>query len=77
VAAFNVLERLRQEAGVAAQLGPEAPYQAAEYPEATVIKVPVAKVLEYLPAGTPVLTPEERATHLRHRRAGAQLRRLW
>jgi hypothetical protein len=52
-------------------------YQATEYPEATVTKVPVAEVLEHLPPGTPVLTPEERAVHLRHRRAGAQLRRVW
>ena len=29
-------------------------YRADEYPEATVTKVPVADVLEHLPAGTPV-----------------------
>ena len=32
-------------------------YRANEYPEATVTKVPVADVLEHLPAGTPTLTP--------------------
>ena len=52
-------------------------YRADEYPEATVTKVPVAEVREHLPAGTPVLTPEERAAQLRHRRTGAQLRRIW
>jgi uncharacterized protein DUF1214 len=52
-------------------------YQADEYPEATVTKVPVADVLDHLPAGTPVVTPDERAAQLRHRRTGAQLRRIW
>ena len=52
-------------------------YRADEYPEATVTKVPVAEVLKHLPAGTPVLTPQERAAQLRHRRTGAQLRRIW
>lgn len=52
-------------------------YQADEYPEATVTKVPVADVLDHLPAGTPVLTPAERAAQLHHRRTGAQLRRIW
>ena len=52
-------------------------YRADEYPEATVTKVPVAEVLKHLPANTPVLTPEEREAQLRHRRTGAQLRRIW
>ena len=52
-------------------------YRADDYPEATVTKVPVAEVLEHLPAGTPVLTPQERAAQLRHRRTGAQFRRIW
>ncbi len=52
-------------------------YRAAEYPEAKVTKVPVADVLEHLPEGTPVLTPTERQVQLRHRRTGAQLRRIW
>ena len=52
-------------------------YRADDYPEATVTKVPVADVLEHLPAGTPVLTPQERAAQLRHRRTGAQFRRIW
>ena len=52
-------------------------YQAESYPEATVTKVPVVEVLERLPAGTAVLTPEERQAQLRRRRIGAQLRRIW
>jgi hypothetical protein len=52
-------------------------YRADDYPKATVTKVPVAEVLEHLPADTPVLTPEEREAQLRHRRTGAQLRRIW
>jgi hypothetical protein len=52
-------------------------YQADSYPEATVTKVPVAEVLQHLPAGTAVLTPEDRTAQLRHRRTGAQLRRIW
>lgn len=52
-------------------------YQANEYPEATVTKVPVADVMRHLPAGTPVLTAEEREAQLRHRRIGAQFRRVW
>ena len=52
-------------------------YRADDYPEATVTKVPVAEVLEHLPADTPMLTPEQREAQLRHRRTGAQLRRIW
>jgi hypothetical protein len=52
-------------------------YRADEYPEATVTKVPVADVLEHLPAGTRTVTPEEREAQLRKRRTGAQLRRIW
>jgi Protein of unknown function (DUF1214) len=52
-------------------------YRADDYPEATVTKVPVAEVREHLPAGTPVLTAEEREAQLRHRRTGAQFRRIW
>ncbi|HET6950384.1 MAG TPA: DUF1214 domain-containing protein [Acidimicrobiales bacterium] len=52
-------------------------YRADEYPEATVTTVPVADVLDHLPPDTPVLTPAERAAQLRHRRTGAQLRRIW
>jgi Protein of unknown function (DUF1214) len=52
-------------------------YRADDYPEATVTKVPVAEVLEHLPADTPVLTAEEREAQLRHRRTGAQFRRIW
>ena len=52
-------------------------YRADDFPEATVTKVPVAEVLKHLPAGTAVLTPDEREAQLRHRRTGAQLRRIW
>ena len=52
-------------------------YRANEYPEATVTKVPVSDVLQHLPAGTSVLSGEERAEQLRHRRIGAQFRRIW
>lgn len=50
---------------------------ATEYPVATVTKVPVAEVLQHLPAGTAVLSLEERTTLLHHRRTGAQLRQIW
>ena len=52
-------------------------YRANDYPDPTIKKVPVADVREHLPADTPVVTPEERAAQLRHRRTGAQLRRIW
>jgi hypothetical protein len=52
-------------------------YQADEYPEATVTKVPVDRVLDHLPAGTRAVTPDEREAQLRQRRTGAQLRRIW
>ncbi len=52
-------------------------YKADDFPEATVSKVPVSEVLDRLPAGTPVLTTQEREAQLRHRRTGAQLRRIW
>jgi hypothetical protein len=52
-------------------------YRASDYPETIVTKVPVAEVLLHLPTGTPVLSAEQRAEQLRHRRTGAQLRRIW
>jgi hypothetical protein len=52
-------------------------YQANEYPEASVTKVPLADVLGHLPADTMVVTPAEREVQLRTRREGAQLRRIW
>jgi hypothetical protein len=53
-------------------------YQAvANDPEASVTKVPVTEVLEHLPSGTALLTPEERRAQWRLRRTGAQLRRIW
>jgi hypothetical protein len=52
-------------------------YKADDFPEATVTRVPVAEVLDHLPADTPVLTTQERKAQLRHRRTGAQLRRIW
>ncbi len=52
-------------------------YRADEYPEATVTKVPVASVLDHLPAGTRTVTAGEREAQLRRRRTGAQLRQIW
>jgi hypothetical protein len=52
-------------------------YEAKEYPEIAVTKVPVAEVLVRLPEDTPVLTPTEREHQLRTRCEGAQLRRIW
>lgn len=52
-------------------------YKADEFPEVTVTKVPVADVLHHLPAGTEVLTAQQRRAQLRHRRTGAQMRRIW
>ncbi|OBH51776.1 hypothetical protein A5685_15780 [Mycobacterium colombiense] len=52
-------------------------YRASDFPEATVTKVPVSEVLAHLPSGTAVLTADQRAAQLRHRRTGAQLRRIW
>jgi hypothetical protein len=46
-------------------------------PTPTVTRVPLSDVREYLPAETPVVTPEEREHSLRLRRRGAQLRRRW
>ena len=50
---------------------------ASDHPDPTIKKVPFAEVRQHLPADTPVVTPEERREHLRARRAGAQLRRIW
>jgi hypothetical protein len=52
-------------------------YRANDYPEATVTKVAMREVLEHLPSGTRIVTPEEREAQLRERRTGAQLRRIW
>ena len=52
-------------------------YRSNDFPEATVTKVPVADVMQHLPADTRVVTPAEREVQLRTRREGAQLRRIW
>jgi hypothetical protein len=52
-------------------------YQASEYPEATVTRVPIADVFEHLPAGTARISPDERRRQLSERREGAQLRHIW
>jgi hypothetical protein len=52
-------------------------YQASEYPEATVTRVPVAAVFEYLPEGTARISQEERRRQLKDRREGVQLRHTW
>jgi hypothetical protein len=51
--------------------------RASESPDPVVTKVPFAQVLEHLPAGTPVLRPEERKAQLRARREAGQLRPVW
>ncbi len=50
---------------------------ASDYPDPTITKVPFAELRAHLPADTPVVTPADRAEHLRRRREGAQLRRIW
>jgi len=52
-------------------------FVANEYPTPTIKKVKVTDVRAHLPADTPVVTPAERREHLRARREGAQLRRIW
>jgi hypothetical protein len=51
--------------------------QATDYPDPTITKVPFSAIRNHLPADTPTVTPEERKQHLRVRREGAQLRRIW
>jgi hypothetical protein len=50
---------------------------ASDWPDPTVVKVPVADVRDHLPADTPVVTAEQRQEQLRARREGALLRRIW
>jgi hypothetical protein len=52
-------------------------YRASEHPLVTVTKVRVGDVLDHLPPGTAVVTPEQRRRQLQARRTGAQLRRIW
>ncbi|MBI4984225.1 MAG: DUF1214 domain-containing protein [Rhodocyclales bacterium] len=52
-------------------------YAADRLPIPILKKVPLAEVRQHLPAGTPLITPAERAEQLRLRRIGAQLRRRW
>jgi hypothetical protein len=51
--------------------------RASDFPDPTIVKVPVVDVRDHLPADTPVVTPDERREQLRLRREGAQLRRIW
>lgn len=51
--------------------------RANEYPDPTMVKVPLDQIRDHLPADTPVVTPEQRARQLRQRREAAQLRRIW
>ncbi len=51
--------------------------RATDYPDPTYKKVPFDQIRDHLPADTPVITPDERREHLRLRREGAQLRRIW
>jgi hypothetical protein len=51
--------------------------QADSCPEPTIVKVKVSEVRTVLPVDTPIVTADERREHLRARREGAQLRRIW
>jgi hypothetical protein len=51
--------------------------RASDAPDPTVKKVALADVLKHLPAGTVVLTPEQRKAQLRDRREAYQFRHLW
>jgi hypothetical protein len=51
--------------------------RASDHPDPTIKKVPFTEVRRHLPPDTPVVTPAERREHLRLRRRGAQLRRIW
>jgi hypothetical protein len=48
-----------------------------EAPEPVVKKIALKDVRKYVPADTPVVTPDERREQLRARREAAQLRQLW
>jgi hypothetical protein len=51
--------------------------EASSGPAPTLTSVPLAELRDHLPADTPIVTPAERATALRVRRRGVQLRRRW
>ena len=46
-------------------------------PEFAVKVVPLARIFDHLPLGTPRVGPQERLAGLRRRQCGWQLRRLW
>jgi len=48
-----------------------------EAPSIKVIKVPLDKILDYLPRDTPRVTPDERAREIRTRYEAYQMRRRW
>ncbi|MFC3173694.1 DUF1214 domain-containing protein [Novosphingobium bradum] len=50
---------------------------ASPVPDPVTKLVPLAEVMDHLPAGTPRVSPEERAESLRQRAEGAQLRIYW
>jgi hypothetical protein len=52
-------------------------YACSSNPIPTMTRVPLPDLRRHLPADTPVVTAGERATRLRARRLGAQLRRRW
>lgn len=52
-------------------------YGCSSNPIPTLKRVPLAQLLEHLPADTPKVTPAEREAVLRKRRIGGQLRRRW
>jgi hypothetical protein len=52
-------------------------YDCDSNPLATIKRVPLAKVRDYLPRDTPVVTREQRAAELSERVRAAQRRRRW
>jgi hypothetical protein len=52
-------------------------YECSSTPMPALRRVPLAELRQHLPADTPVVSPQERAAVLSHRRLGAQLRRRW
>jgi hypothetical protein len=52
-------------------------YRCSSHPTPTVTKVRLKDLEQHLPRSTPRITPDQRASQLRTRRIGAQLRRRW
>jgi len=52
-------------------------YRCSSHPTPSLTRIKLADLRQHLPADTPAISAEERATMLRYRRVGAQLRRRW